>query len=71
MTLITSVRTKGRHSLVGLALEIEPPSLIGAGDGSLSPLDGYIVLAFDGLAVENKERNGLVGFPAVQIMFDV
>lgn len=71
MAFITSVRAKSSHSLIGLTLEVKSPSLISTRDSSLSSLDGHVVLTFDGLSVEDEERDCLVGLPVVQIMFDM
>lgn len=62
---------KGSHGFISLTLEIETPSLVSACNGSLSSLDGNVIFAFNGLAVEDEEGDGFVGFPAVKIMFDV
>lgn len=65
------MRTKGCDSLIGLTLEIEAPSLIGALNGSLSPLNRNIIFTLDRLAVEDKQGGGFVSLPAVKVVFDM
>ena len=45
---------KGGNGLVRLALEIERPSIVGSGDRSLASLNRDIILAYDGLTIEDE-----------------
>lgn len=62
---------KGGNGLVRLALEIERPSIVGSGDRSLASLNRDIILAYDGLTIEDEEGDSPVCLPAIEIAFDM
>lgn len=62
---------EGSHRLVCLTLEVQGPSLVCACDGPFAPLDRNVILANNRLAVEDKERDCFVGFPAIKVGLDV
>ena len=62
---------KGGNGLVRLTLEIERPSIVGSGDCPLASLNRDVILAHDGLAIEDEEGDSAVCLPTVQIAFDV
>ena len=52
-------------------MRIQVPRLISLHVGSSSTLHGYLILASDGLSIENKEGHDAILLPLVEVLVDV
>lgn len=66
----TDILAKGCYCLIRTAVEIQIPSYIRLRIGLEAALDRHIILADDGLAVEDEERGDPVRLPQVKLVLD-